>query len=276
MGSISDSLEQDLLDHVLNQVTYTPASTVYVALCTADPTDAGTGASMSECANANGYQRTAITFLAAASRAVVQTGAVTFPQASGGGWGTVSHWGIVSTQTHGAGDLLAHGAFTASKTINDGDTPSIATSEIDVTFSAGDISDYLAEALLDFVFRNQAFSSPDTYVGFATETVEDTDTGSSITEVSGGSYARELVDENGGSSPTWDLASGTTPTLVDNGAEIAFTTATASWGTITSVVICDAVSAGNLLFYDNTMADKSVGNGDTAKFPAGDLDVTLT
>lgn len=277
MGSISDSLETDLLDHVLNQVAYTPAATVYLALCTADPTDAGTGVSMSECADANGYARTAITFAVAASRAVDQTGAVTFPSASGGGWGTVSHWGIVSASVHGTGDLLAHGAFAASKVINDGDTPSVASGEIDVTFSAGEISDYLAEAILDFAFRNQAYTAPDTYAALCDTIISDSDTGITISEPAGGSYARELVDENGGASPTWDLASGTTPTLVDNTHEIAFTTATASWGNIKAVAICDALGTGtgNLLFYDNDMTDKDVGNGDTAKFPISALDITL-
>lgn len=46
MGSLSNYLELELLDHVLNNAAYSPAATLYLALCTADPTDAGTGASM--------------------------------------------------------------------------------------------------------------------------------------------------------------------------------------------------------------------------------------
>ena len=60
MGSLSDLAEGVLLDHVCNSA-YSHAATVYLALCTADPTDAGTGASMNECADANGYPRKAIT-----------------------------------------------------------------------------------------------------------------------------------------------------------------------------------------------------------------------
>lgn len=274
MGSLSDKAENELLDHIFN-AAYTPPTTVYLALCTADPTDAGTGASMSECANTNNYARAAITFAAAASRSVAQSGTVTFNQASGS-WGTASHWAVVSTNTYGAGDMLAHGSLAASKAIVNGNTPSVAGGEVTVTISAGEVSDYLANIMLDFMFRNQAFSAPDTYVGFTTATVSDGNTGSTITEVSGGSYARVQVNVNGGSSPTWDLATGTTPTEVDNTHEIAFTTATASWGTITSVVICDALTLGNLLFYDNDMADQAVGDGDTAKIAAGALDIQLT
>ena len=65
MGSFSNYLEDELVDHICN-AAYTPPAAVYVALATADPTDAGTGASMSEVANTNGYARTAITFGAAA------------------------------------------------------------------------------------------------------------------------------------------------------------------------------------------------------------------
>lgn len=265
MGSLSDYAEIALLDHVFNSA-YTPVATIHLALCTADPTDAGTGATMNECANANGYARTAITFDAPASRAVQQAAIVTFPQASGGGWGTVTHWAVMDGTVEGADDVLAHGAFTVSKTINDGNTPSVAASEIDVTFSANEISTFLAEEFLDLMFRNQAYPTPNATIHVALTTVIITDgmTGSTITEP-GSNYARK--PETG-----WDAAAAG---LVDNTAEIAFVTATGDWTTITSVAIVDALTLGNLLFYDNTMGDQQVDNGDTAKFPAGDLDITM-
>lgn len=68
MGSLSNYLENELLDHVLNNAAYSPAATLYLALCTADPTDAGTGASMNEVANSGNYSRKAITVGAAAQR----------------------------------------------------------------------------------------------------------------------------------------------------------------------------------------------------------------
>ena len=33
---------------------------------------------------------------------------------------------------------------------------------------------------------------------------------------------------------------------------------------------------GPVLFYDNTMTDQAVNNGDTAQFPIGDLDIQMT
>ena len=84
MGSLTNTAEVGMLDHILNKTTYGPFTTVYLGLCTADPTDAATGGSANEVSNANAYQRTAITFGAAAGRVITQSGAVTFPQASGG------------------------------------------------------------------------------------------------------------------------------------------------------------------------------------------------
>ena len=271
MGSLTDFSENELLDHVYN-AAYTAPTNIYLALATADPTDAATGASMNEVANANGYARTEITVGAATSRRVTQDADVTFPQATGS-WGTVSHWAIVDTSTYGSGNVLAHGAFNTAKSIENGNTPSVANGEVYVEISAGDVSDYLANNWLDLMFNNAAFAAPSTYVGLTTATVLDTDDGSTITEVSGGSYARVQVDVNGGVSPTWDLAASG---LVDNTHAIDFPTATASWGTVTSVVVCDASTAGNLLMYDNDMADQAVADGDTVSFPIGDLDATLT
>ncbi len=84
------------------------------------------------------------------------------------------------------------------------------------------------------------------------------------------------MNANGGAAPDWDLAVSGDPSYVDNNDDITFTTATADWGTIVAVAICDALTVGNLLVYDNAMTDQDVDNGDTAKFPAGDLDVQMS
>ena len=136
------------------------------------------------------------------------------------------------------------------------------------------LSNYLEEELLDHIFNENAWTSPTTiYVSLYTDSPGDDDSG---TEVSGGSYARVLVNENGGSTPTWDLpAADGVGYLVDNTHDITFPTATASWGTVTHFGIHDASTAGNLLFHGALTASKTVGDGDTFKFPAGDLDLKL-
>ena len=274
MGSLTNNAEAELLDHICN-VAYSPVATVYLALATADPTDAATGGSFNECANANNYARTAIAFAVPASRQILQSGAVTFPTASGT-WGTVTHWAVVDNSGYGLGDVLAHGSFAAGKAVGNGDTPSVADGDLFINYAAGEISDYLAEELLDFMFRNQAYAVPDTWIALCDAVLADSDTTLVGKEVTGGSYAREEVDVNLGTPPTWDTAVEGDPSYVDNAEDITFTTATASWGTVVAVAVCDAATVGNMLMYDNTMTDKPVDNGDTAEFPAGDLDLQMS
>jgi hypothetical protein len=199
---------------------------------------------------------------------------VTFPAATGG-WGEVDYWAIVDTGTYGAGNVLAHGALAAPKTIVSGNTPSVASTEVYVEFSAGEISDFLANKLLDLMFRNTAYSKPNTFVGLVITTpVTDSMTGTTITEPVVGGYVRKQVNINGGASPTWDLAAAG---VVDNTHAVDLGPASgAAWGTVIAVVICSASTLGDLLFYDNGMTDQAVGDGDTVRFPAGDLDIQMS
>jgi len=265
MGSIADFLEGELLDHVCNAAYEHPAI-VYLGLSTADPTDDASGLAEP---SGDGYVRKAITFGAAASRKVTQDGAVNFDQASGS-WGTITHWGVFDAES--AGNMMAHGSLAAEKEVVSGNTPSVASEEVYVEFSAGYISDYLANKLLDFAFRNIDYAVPDTFCALTTVVVADDLTGSTITEPSDG-YARKKVDVNGGDSPTWDVAASS---LVDNTHDIDIGPATGAWGTIVALAICDALTVGNLLFYDNAVADQAVGDGDTVRFPAGDLDISMS
>lgn len=117
-------------------VTDTPlaAGVFYLALATADPTEAATGASMNEVANAGSYARQSVTFGAPSNGVSTNSGAVTFPTATGT-WGTVSHFVLVDSGTHGAGNVLFHGALTASKTVASGDSISFADGQLSVTLA---------------------------------------------------------------------------------------------------------------------------------------------
>lgn len=68
-GSFSNYLENALLDHALGGGNYTRPATVYIALFTVAPSDAGGGTEVS----GNNY-----------SRAAVTNDATNFPAASGG------------------------------------------------------------------------------------------------------------------------------------------------------------------------------------------------
>jgi hypothetical protein len=83
-----------------------------------------------------------------------------------------------------------------------------------------------------------------------------------VTEVSGGSYARTAVSFSAASS-------GATA----NSADVQFPTATASWGTITHAGVYD--NGGNLLFVGELTNSKSVGSGDTFQISTGSLTISL-
>jgi hypothetical protein len=127
MSAMSNYLENKFLDHFLGTSSTSAPSNVYIGLHTADPTDAGTGAEVS----GNGYVRQAMAFGAASSGTASNSGAVEFPAASGGNWGTITHIGIYDASS--SGNLLFHAALTASKTINDGDIFKVAASGVDIT-----------------------------------------------------------------------------------------------------------------------------------------------
>lgn len=268
MGSITDFLEKELLDHICN-ATYNVPTTVFLGLFTADPTD--TGVAGNEVVD-GAYSRVTITFVTAVTRNVTQKAKVTFPQATAD-WGEVTHYAIHDAVS--AGNVLAHGALNTSKTVVNGNTPSVATSEVIISYSAGEISDYLSHALLDHSFRAVTYTCPDTYVALATTDILDTDTGSSIDEVTGNNYTRKQVNKNGGAAPTWDLAAGANGSL-DNTHTITFATPSGSWGTVTALAIVDAATTGNLLLYENTITDQKPDNGDTVQIPAGDLDIFMS
>lgn len=135
------------------------------------------------------------------------------------------------------------------------------------------LSNYLENALLQEVFNNANFSPPATYVALYTADPTDAGTG---TEVSGGSYARVLVNPSSGGSPKWNAATADAPGyVVDNANDVTFPTATGSWGTVTHFGILDASTSGNLLFHGALDASKSVGVGDIFKFAAGDLNLRM-
>jgi len=125
MSSFSDFLENEILDHVFRNASYTPAATVYAAAYTVAPDDTGGGTEVS----GGSYAREAVTFSAAASGAITNSGAVTFTTATAN-WGNVVAIGIFDAAT--SGNLLAWDAIT-STTIDSGDTLQINAGDLDIS-----------------------------------------------------------------------------------------------------------------------------------------------
>ena len=130
-GAFSTYLSHALLNHVLRNTAYTtPGASIYAALHTADPTEAGSGA---ECTGGS-YARKQITAWDAASNGATQnTNLEAFAAATGSWGGAVTHMGIRDALT--VGNLLFFGALGASFTPASGDGVEFAAGALDVAVS---------------------------------------------------------------------------------------------------------------------------------------------
>lgn len=134
MADMSDFLEQQLLNLLFRtQVAWKPTA-IYIALFTAAPSDSGGGTEVT----GGSYARQQVTQLDANWNAPGVGGltdnvsAITFPTATAN-WGTVTHMAIFDAVS--AGNMLFHGALTASKVVNNGDTFEFAAGDLDVTLA---------------------------------------------------------------------------------------------------------------------------------------------
>ena len=127
MSAMSNYLELKILDHVLSTTAYTMPTAVYVGLSTGSFGDDASGTELS----GNGYARVGdVAFDAASGGVADNTSNIEFPAATGS-WGTVSHYGIFDASS--SGNLLIHGALTASKAIGTGDILRISAGDLDIT-----------------------------------------------------------------------------------------------------------------------------------------------
>lgn len=142
---MTDYLENKILDYVFRGTTtaFNPA-TIYISLFTTVTGDDGTGTEVT----GNAYARVQVgpgdanwnntaggtgAINSGTSGLVDNVADITFPTASGGSWGTITHAAIHDASS--AGNMLFHGALTASKTIDDGDTFKINLGDLDITLA---------------------------------------------------------------------------------------------------------------------------------------------
>lgn len=133
MSSKSDYLENAILDHMLGGPAYTKPVTVYFALFTTAPTDAGGGVEVTGGSYARvAYTNNATNFPAAVAGVKQNANVITWPTATLL-WGTVVAVGIFDAAT--VGNLLFWALLPASKTIDPGDTVSFAALALTFTES---------------------------------------------------------------------------------------------------------------------------------------------
>lgn len=126
-------------------------------------------------------------------------------------------------------------------------------------------SDYLENELVNGTLRGTTYTAPSTvYLALFTNSSSliDLEAGTITNEVSGGSYAREVV--------TFDAPSNG---ATSNSGSISFENMPA--GTVSFVAVMDAATAGNVLYYGALDTARTLSAGDTFTISAGDLDIAL-
>lgn len=114
-----------IIDHIFRNQAFTPPTTIYCSLHTADPAETGAN----ECTGGS-YARQSVTFSAASGGASSNSGALNF---TGMPACTVTHvalWSLVS-----GGNCLMEGALTSSKAVGAGDTFQIAIGDLDLSMA---------------------------------------------------------------------------------------------------------------------------------------------
>ena len=117
MSSLSNYGEGAILDHLFG-IAALAQPTLYVAVSTADPTDAGTGVAEP---TDNGYARiaTAAADWQRTDNVVDNANDLSFPEATGT-WGTLTHIAIYDAAA--GGNMIAHAALGTSKDIGANET----------------------------------------------------------------------------------------------------------------------------------------------------------
>ena len=100
-----------------------------------------------------------------------------------------------------------------------------------------DLCNYLEGKLVDHVLRNTAYTPPST-VYVALLSADPGESGSTVNEISGASYARQ--------SAAFDAPSGG---VSQNTYDIEFPQAQEDWDEVTHILLMDAASGGNPLFH---------------------------
>jgi hypothetical protein len=130
------------------------------------------------------------------------------------------------------------------------------------------LSTYARNALLGHVAGQAAYAEPTLFVALST-TAPNPD-GTSVTEPTGGAYAR--VASAGDFGPP-------TSGSITNTSVINFPTATADWSAGAAqayAVLYDAATAGNMIGYGAFTVAKAVLNGDSLSLNAGGITISMT
>lgn len=265
MGSLTNYGETAMGDIVFNNTRSAGTHYNWLALCSSEPD--GETATIGALAELSGgsYARQLIVVAAETTR-IYNLSAITFPAASSD-WAAATHWAWLDRTSGGSWlGVWATGALASARTVHSGNQLTIGAGELEIALG-GVIATTNINNMLTSCFYNTGGLDAwnPTSLALCTANVS-SDT---IPAEPGNTYARQTIAPYGGSSPTWAQAAGG---VVSNAQTITFPRATASWGTIQSVV---AIASGRVTAYVNGLG-WAIGNGDQVSFAPGQLAFTVT
>ena len=262
--SLSNLLEEAVGAHLLRSAVWAKPVALYLALLKADPGETG----VLDEVNGGGYVRLAAGPDDALWSSPVGgnkqfANAVDFTFAAPtADWGRVSHFALMDAATGGA--MLAHAPLTVPREIYGNDpAPLFAAGDLKLTF-AGHLSDFLAERIGTHLLRSSTWEKPEAiYVGL------ETDTGA---EIAGGGYSRLAA---GPSDTAWTEPEDGSGQHA-NATTLAWSSPSADWGTVATVVLLDAPADGNALVAIPLTTARPIAAGALApKFQAGGISLTF-
>jgi hypothetical protein len=123
-------------------------------------------------------------------------------------------------------------------------------------------TDFMENAIINHFLRPDGYTYAQPYVGILINVSGDPGL---FDEVTGGSYARVLVDffPPNPSGQTW------------NSNAVTFPTAQAAWGSASGIGIFNNPSAGNMLIWNHLTAITPIASGQTISFPISGIAITV-
>lgn len=275
MSQFSDYAENQLTDMIRGQ-TWTLGASLYFGLASAANDSAvteltGTGYTRvgvtRSLANFAGTQGSGTTVASTGtSHASSNNGTVNWGT-SGSAWGTANFVTVHDAAT--GGNVVCYLPLSTPIVVGNAQAVFVSVGALSFTLGlTGGCSDYLANKLIDFIFRGQSFTFPATlYAALYTVTPSNAGGG---TEVGGGvGYSRVAIT---GSLTNWagTQAAGSTVASTGTGGQTSNNVAipyagpvTGSWSIVGWIGYLDSSSGGNLIFWAPLANAKTVPSGAT-------------
>ena len=239
----TDYFESGVLNSFRGQ-NFSAPTTIYMALFLTSPTDSGTAGTE---VSYGLYARQVITFSAPTGanrlRQIANNAAVTFPAATTAG-GTAQFLAFYDSLT--GGNMLAYSQLSSPVNIGVGEAPSFQPGDVVLSLQ-NDFSNALKTRILN-VFRSTSMLASIAHMALFNGSPED-----GGAELSGALYARLPVTF---SAP---VVAGTAQ-RINSTADMKFSRANETWGTVNFLALFDSPTGGNAISYKQVEA-KDVFDG---------------